>query len=833
MENTDFELINRTISGDQDAFATLVHKYQKRVHALAWRKTGDFHVAEEITQDTFLRAYRKLGALKNPNLFAGWLYVIANRLCDTWFKKREQDMQSLETVPIVELEEHLYSEYTTKQREERASEKRINLVKRLLQKLPESERIVITLHYLAGSSCKEISEFLGVSLNTVKSRLHRARQRLQKEDHMVRETLGSFQPSTNLTENIIRTLKETGAQIDPAAPSGSKPLLPWAIATSTLILVALMLGLGAQHFARFQQPYSLDATSEMAVDIVDAAVMANLSSDPDVRNQIGNVDAPDKSVGTSQHPDSKSSHSASGRVLDEEGNPVDNVKIAILPVKNNGGGWFPIRIDEDSNRIDLSQYQAETDAAGRFMVTNIRQGPVLLHLFPMHWSGIRISKVQIAGMFFYASSIAQNHGIVFAMDPDKDVENIEVVLKQPQIRLKAQRGDDTPIANAIISYTIELEGSSDGEMRRIAETDDEGHFVYYLDEYPFEITTGTFSMSATYQKQTVNVKPIVFKHTGQTYNVVLTFGDSQETSSGLQSKGLASDLSSTNTSIDSGGPSESPTQKRTSTLSGRVVDVQGNPVENLHVFIGPIAESNLLRKPLWFPDNLSNMRRTLTDFDGYFSITNIPAGAKYFDSLQLQDNIKSFFPNAIEENIKEVNEEKDNSAFRTSGIHGLKQIHITSDYDVLSLRTKGITIHSRNGKPITFALKPGTHIENVVIKVKLRMRIRGRVLWKDSTPVANTRIRLRISRDTEDGKEFGGFSFGNPRTDANGYFVYYLKKEDDSTFYTFSVIYMGLIANTDPVLLTPGERLEGLKFMFHRNPITPKPPPYEVETGTK
>ena len=118
---------------------------------------------------------------------------------------------------------------------------------------------------------------------------------------------------------------------------------------------------------------------------------------------------------------------------------------------------------------------------------------------------------------------------------------------------------------------------------------------YYLDEYPLEIRDqDTFSMSATYQKQTVNVKPIVFKHTGQTYNVVLTFGDSQETSSGLQTKAIASDLSSTNTSIDSGDPSESPTQKRTSTLSGRVVDVQGNLVENLHVFSGPIAESNLL-----------------------------------------------------------------------------------------------------------------------------------------------------------------------------------------------------------------------------------------------
>jgi RNA polymerase sigma factor (sigma-70 family) len=107
MENTDFELINRTISGDQDAFATLVRKYQKRVHALAWRKTGDFHVAEDITQDTFLRAYRKLSTLKNPNLFAGWLYVIANRLCSTWFEKKAPQMQSLDAMPPTEIEEFI------------------------------------------------------------------------------------------------------------------------------------------------------------------------------------------------------------------------------------------------------------------------------------------------------------------------------------------------------------------------------------------------------------------------------------------------------------------------------------------------------------------------------------------------------------------------------------------------------------------------------------------------------------------------------------------------------------------------------------------------------
>ena len=77
MEKDDVQLIHSILSGDDEAFSTLVQKYQKSVHALAWRKIGDFHYAEEITQDTFLQAYKKLSTLKNPNQFAGWLYVIA------------------------------------------------------------------------------------------------------------------------------------------------------------------------------------------------------------------------------------------------------------------------------------------------------------------------------------------------------------------------------------------------------------------------------------------------------------------------------------------------------------------------------------------------------------------------------------------------------------------------------------------------------------------------------------------------------------------------------------------------------------------------------------
>ena len=71
MERDDVELIQRVLSGDENAFSILVKKYQKSVHALAWRKIGDFHIAEEITQDTFLQAHKKLASLKIRVSFRG------------------------------------------------------------------------------------------------------------------------------------------------------------------------------------------------------------------------------------------------------------------------------------------------------------------------------------------------------------------------------------------------------------------------------------------------------------------------------------------------------------------------------------------------------------------------------------------------------------------------------------------------------------------------------------------------------------------------------------------------------------------------------------------
>ena len=291
MKNEDARLVNRFLAGDEGAFTILVKKYQKSVHALAWRKVDDFHIAEELTQDTFLKAYQKLGTLKNPNQFAGWLYVIANRLCIAWHRKQKRPMESLETTSGEEIEASSYHHYEDEQRKEAATEHRQVCVRNLLEKLPESERTVVTLHYLGEMTVKEISKFLGVSVNTIKSRLQRARNRLKEQETMIQETLGSIQLPTDLTENIM---KKT-AELQPTSPTSSKPLLPWAISAATTLFIFLIMGIGSQYLSRFQKPYNLNAQSEITVEIIDAPIVLDTQTKPDLRNQAGRFDTTGKS----------------------------------------------------------------------------------------------------------------------------------------------------------------------------------------------------------------------------------------------------------------------------------------------------------------------------------------------------------------------------------------------------------------------------------------------------------------------------------------------------------------------------------------------------------
>jgi len=364
MRANDVTLIRRTLEGDQNAFTALVNKYQKRVHTLVWRKIGDFHIAEEITQDIFLKVYKKLSTLKPPEHFPGWLYVITTRHCIAWLRKKRRPTTSLDAMPPPELEELCYAEYEASRGEATAVERQREIVKKLLQKLPESERTVMTLHYLSEMSCEDISEFLGVSPNTIKSRLHRARKRLEDQEHLLHDVSGIFHLSPTLTENIMREV----ARIKPITPSVSKPWLPWGASLASALLIILMIGFGARALLRFQQPYNLDAEAEMIIELVEAPVVLPLQLKPDVRTQLGSTDTIGRNRSTGSRTDGQplvAVQSEAVEVLDTEPQWIQSKELTGGDIKNlfltsdktlyavGSTGLYRLTTDDDSTGWSL------------------------------------------------------------------------------------------------------------------------------------------------------------------------------------------------------------------------------------------------------------------------------------------------------------------------------------------------------------------------------------------------------------------------------------------------------------------------------------------------
>ena len=200
MRNDDVALIERTLSGDETAFALLMERYQKQVHGIVWRTIKDFHIAEDIVQETFLKAHQKLGTLNDPKRFSAWINAIATRRCLAWFREKRLNTQLSENISSAMRQNDPYSGYLAGEQAKAAGQELREIVKKWLVKLPEGERTVTTLHYFDGMSCDEIAAFLDVTTNTIKSRLNRARNRLKKNESLLQSAFDDFQFFATLNE---------------------------------------------------------------------------------------------------------------------------------------------------------------------------------------------------------------------------------------------------------------------------------------------------------------------------------------------------------------------------------------------------------------------------------------------------------------------------------------------------------------------------------------------------------------------------------------------------------------------------------------------------------
>jgi len=234
MEVGEEELVKRAKDGDETAFGFLVDRYKGAVHALAYRKLGDYHEAEDVVQEVFIRAYQKLNTLREPGNFAGWLYVITANCCRMHLRGRYR--KTARTIPLDQVSEKQWNSISLRRH---IDEERRRLVRDALAELPEGDRTVITLHYMGGMSCKEIARFMGTSVGAIKDRLYRARKKLKKEMiEMMRVEFAEHKLEADFTINLIQTLQNL-------KPSASSPILnriiPPALATMAVVLT---IGLG-------------------------------------------------------------------------------------------------------------------------------------------------------------------------------------------------------------------------------------------------------------------------------------------------------------------------------------------------------------------------------------------------------------------------------------------------------------------------------------------------------------------------------------------------------------------------------------------------------------
>ena len=173
---SDAELVQHTLAGDQDAFATLVERYKDAVQNLAYRMLSNVTEAEDVTQEVFVRAYTQLATYKPAHKFSTWLLSIASHLAIDQLRRRRFLALPLEDVPFLEWVADLgagpeQSALEVEQQDE---------IQVYLRRLPSKYRAVIVLRYWYDLSYDEISAALNLTPALVKARLHRARELLAR-----------------------------------------------------------------------------------------------------------------------------------------------------------------------------------------------------------------------------------------------------------------------------------------------------------------------------------------------------------------------------------------------------------------------------------------------------------------------------------------------------------------------------------------------------------------------------------------------------------------------------------------------------------------------------
>jgi RNA polymerase sigma-70 factor, ECF subfamily len=172
---TDRELIERCLNQDEAAWEQIVQRYKRKVFGIAYKFTGRFDEAEDLTQEVFFKVYKALDSYKREQDFSWWLVSISRNACIDYYRsvKRERKVMSGD---LTDLRNFRFQGLSPQGNLEAAE--RSKALRKSLSELPDDLRVVLILRDLKGLSYREIADQLNLAEGTVKSRIHRGRAEL-------------------------------------------------------------------------------------------------------------------------------------------------------------------------------------------------------------------------------------------------------------------------------------------------------------------------------------------------------------------------------------------------------------------------------------------------------------------------------------------------------------------------------------------------------------------------------------------------------------------------------------------------------------------------------
>jgi RNA polymerase sigma-70 factor (ECF subfamily) len=175
MRASDEDLMKRCREGDMSAFELIVLRYKDAIFNFIYHFLADYHRAQDISQETFLRVFRNADRYKSRNSFKSWIYRIAANLCKNELRDRSRHKELLLDDPAVYTE----SRYTSPDKAYEDEEVQ-RLVKEAVNSLPEDQRMAIVMREYQDMTYEEIASALNCSLGAVKSKIYRARQNIKR-----------------------------------------------------------------------------------------------------------------------------------------------------------------------------------------------------------------------------------------------------------------------------------------------------------------------------------------------------------------------------------------------------------------------------------------------------------------------------------------------------------------------------------------------------------------------------------------------------------------------------------------------------------------------------